>query len=168
MLLPWKQDPNRDLYCPVSLRVWKGPLKKEGGVAIPLVIIIGILQSRETMVTCSESRSVLSRAWSPGKVIWRIGCYPSSRSPLSTLLKWSNGKARANTTGSSNVAGVGRMTHAAFGTPAPDFASRLTHEAFSMTGYSHKAVQVWNQSFPSPRWAAFQGWWAPHTWPAPW
>ena len=99
--------------------------------------IIGILQSRETMVTCSESRSVLSRAWSPGKIIWRIGCYPSSKSPLSTLLKWSNGKARGNTTGSSKVAGVGRMTRTAFRTPAPDFASRLTPEAFSMSGYSH-------------------------------
>ena len=83
------------------------------------------------------------------KVIWRIGCCPSSKSPLSMLLKWSNGKARANTTGSSNIAGVGRTTQTVFGTPAPDFASRLTPEAFSMSGYSHKAVEVWNWSFPS-------------------
>ena len=102
--------------------------------------IIGILQSWETMVTCSELRSVFSRAWSLGKVIWRIGYYPSSRSPLSTLLKWSNGKARANTTGYSNVAGVGRMTQTAFGTPALDFALRFTPEVFSISGYRHKAV----------------------------
>ena len=97
---------------------------------------IGILQSWETMVTCSELRNVLSRAWSLGKIIWRIGCYPSSRSPLSTLLKWSSGKARANTTGSSNITGVGRTTWTAFGTPAPDSASKLTPEAFSISGYT--------------------------------
>ena len=39
-------------------------------------------------VCCMEDlESVLSRARSLGKIIWRIGCYPSSKSPLSTSLK---------------------------------------------------------------------------------
>lgn len=30
--------------------------------------------------------------------------------------------------------------------------------------YAHKAVEVWVQSFPSPRWVTSQGWWAPPAW----
>ena len=102
------------------------------------------------MVTCSELRSVLSRAWSLGKVIWRISCYPSSRSPLSTLLKWSNGKARANTAGSSNITGVGRTTGTAFGTPAPDILFdiilnfiQIQHEKKSRKEKSELWEQTW-------------------------
>ena len=35
----------------------------------------------------------------------------------------------------------------AVGTPAPDFSSGLTPEAFPMSGYGRKAAEVLNQSF---------------------
>ena len=35
-----------------------------------------------------------------------------------------------------------------------DFSSMLSPEVFSTSGYFRKTAGVWNQSFPSPRWAA--------------
>ena len=58
---------------------------------------------------------------------------------IAEIVQW-KGKSQYN--GSSNVAGVARMTETASGTTGPDFASRLTPEAFSISGYSHKAVEV--------------------------
>ena len=51
----------------------------------------------------------------------------------------------------------------ALGTPAPDFSSGLTPEAFPMSGYGRNAAEVWNQSFPSLRWTVFPDWWTPST-----
>ena len=39
------------------------------------------LEQRLVFWRCTQSWSVLSRAWSLGKIIWRIGCYPSRKSP---------------------------------------------------------------------------------------
>ena len=36
----------------------------------------------------------------------------------------------------------------------PDFSSRLSPEVFSTSGYFRKTAGVWNQIFPSHRWAA--------------
>ena len=96
----------------------------------------------------SEARvfSPVREAWV--EQIWRMDCYPCSKSPLSTSLKWSSRKAISNTVGFSNVAVVARTwLYTAAGclseTPAPDLSSRLTREAFSMTGYGQKTAEVW-------------------------
>ena len=47
--------------------------------------------------------------------------------------------------------------------PTPGSSLRFAPVAFSMAGCGHKAAEVWNQSFPSPRWTAFPGKWAPST-----
>ena len=56
----------------------------------------------------SEARvfSPVREAWV--EQIWRMDCYPCSKSPLSTSLKWSSRKAISNTAGFSNVAVVAR------------------------------------------------------------
>ena len=46
-------------------------------------------------------------------------------------------------------------------TPAPDFSSEFTPEAFPEIGYGRQAAEVWNQDFPSPRWATKQSYQAP-------
>ena len=58
---------------------------------------------------------------------------------VTEIVQW---KGESQTTGSSDVTGVARTKGTASGTSAPDYASRLTPEAFSITGYSHKAVEV--------------------------
>ena len=45
----------------------------------------------------------------------------------------------------------------ALGTPAPDFSSGFTAEAFPEIGYGLKAAEVWNQGFPCPRCATNHG-----------
>ena len=47
----------------------------------------------------------------------------------------------------------------AFRSSTHNFSLRLSHEVFCTSGYFHKTAGVWNQSFPSPRWAA-KGHWA--------
>ena len=91
--------------------------------------------------------------------------HPPPPPPPYTLLEWSIGKASAHTHGSSAVAGVARtlvymciQPRTALGTPTPDFSSELTPKASPMSGYGHKAAEVWNQSFPSHRWAVFPDW----------
>ena len=42
----------------------------------------------------------------------------------------------------------------AFRWSTPDFSSRLSPEVFSTSGYIRKTAGDWNQSLPSPRWAA--------------
>ena len=81
-----------------------------------------------------------------GDDIWRTGCCPCSTSPLSTSLI--DPKEQRNCYSLAPVPSQElpergcRQQRTALGAPTPDFSSRFTPEAFSMTGYGRKAAEV--------------------------
>ena len=86
-----------------------------------------------------------------GVVIWRTGICPCSTSPLSTSLmdpKEQQGHySLAPTPPQELPEGSCKQRRTALGIPTPDFSSKFTPQAFSMTGCSRKAAEVLNQSF---------------------
>ena len=88
-----------------------------------------------------------------GVVMWRTGSCPCSTSPPPPSTSLMDPKEQQ---GHYSVApappqklpeGSCKQRRTALGTPTPDFSSRFTPEAFSMTGCSRKAAEVLNQSF---------------------
>ena len=79
--------------------------------------------------------------------IWRMDVYPCSKSPLSTSLKWSSRKAIQYRWFQQRRSSCQDVTvyscRLPVGTPAPDLSSRLTREAFCLTGYGQKTAEVW-------------------------
>ena len=86
-----------------------------------------------------------------GIVTWRTGCCPCNLSPLSIPLtdpKEQQGCHSLAPTGSQELPEWSwGQCWAALGVPTLDFSSRFTPEAFFMTGYCCKAVEVLSQSF---------------------
>ena len=129
-----------------SHNVWRNPWRHALRQSSRKLITVRLLYNLVVSTLYSEARvsSPVREAWV--EQIWRKDCYTCSKSPLSTspIQSESNiqyGWFKQRRSCCQDVTVYSRRLPV--GTPAPDLSSRLTREAFSMTGYGQKTAEVW-------------------------